>query len=113
MRNLAGKLAVDMQSLLSQVKHPSCNLIYLIMGSSLSTLASCSTNLVSSVVVTVRKFEANPTYGNNPRRGVNRVMVFFANLNKWMQEKIICKFIIINIWTIAYKLKSREERMQT
>ena len=82
MRNLAGKLAVDMQSLLSQVKHPSCNLIYLIMGSSLSTLASCSTNLVLSVVVTVRKFEANPTYGNNPRRGVNRVMVFFRKFKQ-------------------------------
>ena len=50
MRNLVGNLAIGMPSVSSQVRFPSYNLIYLILDSSLSTLAFYSANLVSSVV---------------------------------------------------------------
>ena len=53
MQNLVGKLAAGTPSLSFQVKPPSSNLIYLILDSNLSTLASCSANLVSSVVATM------------------------------------------------------------
>ena len=46
--------------------------------------------------------------------GGNRVMVSFCKFKLCKSKRqFICKYIISNIKTIAYKLKSREERMQT
>lgn len=53
MWNLVDKPASDILSLSSQVKLPSYSLIYLILNSSLSTLASYYANLVLSIVGTM------------------------------------------------------------
>ena len=47
MWKLVGKLATGMPSVLSQITLSSYDLIYLILDSSLSILASCLANLVS------------------------------------------------------------------